>query len=425
MTLPKHQQIAGILDSVIKFSENAGVLLVDIANFSLLNVGLGFDKCDLLIVEVEKMLSRLVDVGDVVHYYYADKFIVIIEHTATKEIIAHSNYIKQSFSSSPVKLNSLEIPIDVLISHCCVTDVPPSGATILQTLEWSMSLIKQNPHNADVAPEVHSLSADEAVRNVGRHSLIRDAIKNGEMHNYYQPIFNMRSNSIVGFESLARWINPTIGVMPPASFLPFIEQNNQMEQLTKTVLNNILRDFSESDIQYMRSQCPDFYISINVPPAVLIRRDFRDVLIGIAKQNPVYSGLLAVEITEQSLDTPLSIISDCCDHFKSNGVRVLIDDFGTGYSSLNRIANLPINAIKVDRSFLMDTDNKDINASIIRFALDIAAKRGLQVVFEGVANKEALDFALSLGAISGQGFHFSEPISAADLITKFYADIPI
>ena len=418
MTKYNHLTVSQLLVEAAITSHLSAFVMVDIVNFSKLNAEIGYSLCDEILANVSKTLQSLnqsVD-DDLVIHYYADKFVLILKNISTNsELLTYTRYIKDYFGRNKICLNSLEVPIDVLVSGCRSVDVTTSGDSILQCLEWAISMQKTGESGPVLATPA---LAEMHRKSIGRYAIIRDALSNGEIRNYYQPIIDMRSTEVVGVETLVRWINPTVGTMLPNTFLPIIEETRQMKALTMTVLSNILNDFPHEEIRRCKSANPNFYISINVPPSVLVDEDFRDGLLLIVNENPELIDVLSVEITEQTFDAPVSSIIDYCNQLRSHGIKILIDDFGNGYSSLGRIGALPIDAIKIDRMFLLNKEHLEINECVIAFAINLAKTRNIKVIFEGVADRSTSEYIKNLGGIYGQGFFYSKPVPSADLIRQ-------
>lgn len=402
-----HVKASHRIDDNITRHENVGIMLIDIHDFSGINVGLGFQVGDELLALSEKAIKAWL-IGDFeVFRYHSDKFIVVLPNIVTADKLQHySSLLIRLFNRYPVKLNSLELHVDIKVCFTSTTIGDPFGKSILQSLEWSLRQLKNSKNESSDVTKAIDLDYEKILRNVSRYGVIKSAMERGEFVNYYQPIVDLNTDKYIACETLVRWDNPKIGIMPPTSFLPHIERHRQLVQLTLTVTKNIAIDFKDC-----WQLLPDsFYISINVSPDVLLDDNVMNRVLRTFQRYGMPLSLLAIEITEHNLGGSLKRVLSVCEKLAQRNVRILIDDFGTGYSSIERISNLPIYGIKVDKQFMLKKHEKNINSAVIKFALNIAEQKNSVVICEGVADAEILTTAKHLGVTVGQGFHYSRPI---------------
>jgi EAL domain-containing protein (putative c-di-GMP-specific phosphodiesterase class I) len=325
-----------------------------------------------------------------------------------------SNLLVDLFNRHPIKLNSLQIPVDLKIAFTSSADMSPYSPKILQSLECALRQLKIDKNDSVISANSSTRDFERVFRKVTRYGIVKEAMSKGELVNYYQPILNMSNGRIAGCESLVRWDNPFIGLMPPSSFLPHIEKHRQLVQLTLTVVRNVAQDFRDT-----WQHLPEgFYISVNVPPDVMLDdAALKRVLKAFTKYDMPLS-YLAIELTEQAIAGSLVNIITACNYLSECGVRIMIDDFGTGYSSIDRISRLPIYAIKVDKGYMLNQNDLDINAAVVKFAIDIANTKKAIVICEGVADEDIKTQAKKLGVVFIQGFHYSKPVPYKDFMVK-------
>lgn len=401
-----HTDVISKIDFKILEHDAVGVMLMDIVDFTKINVGLGFDVGDKLLVSVKVALEKLLCGLCSVSNYFADKFILIFPNiTDTKKLHHYANLVVNVFSRKPVKLNSLNIPIDLKVAYSSTLQ-GINGSAILQNLEWTMRELKRQNHDVTRVSKPACYDFDELYRNVSRYGVIRDALERKEFVNHYQPIVNLETHKITACESLVRWQNPVIGNVPPMSFLPHIDKHHQMIQLTINVVTQVISDF----LPILKSLDPSFYVSVNIPPAIIIDTDAISRIINVINKSKFPIKHIAFELTEQHLLENLNDIVDACERIHKIGIKILIDDFGTGYSSIERIAMLPVHGIKVDKQFLIQKLHQQISTSILKFATDIAHRKTAIVICEGIATLESLNLSIDMGVSYGQGYLFSQPI---------------
>lgn len=397
-------------DALLKHSE-IGVMLLDLTDFTQINVGLGFGAGDMLLNSFIQRMSMLSCGLYTIEHYYADKFIVIMPSIKSdRKIERYANILINYFSKNSVSINSLEVPVDIKIAYT-IAKADSVGKRLLQSLEWTMFGLKQKNIHIDKVTSTEQHHLENIYKNVSRHSVIRRAIENREIRNHYQPIVDLETSEIVAVESLVRWENPILGLMPPSSFLPHISKHHQMIGLTITIVSGLIADFSP-----ILDKLPEgFYISVNLPPSILVDNLAMNKILAYITNKGFPFKYIGFELTEQHLLSSTEQIELMINKLNELGAKILIDDFGTGHSSIERIARFSVYGIKVDKQFLLNKKNTALNNTVIRFALDVANHKNAVVVCEGVADEEILANIKSLGVKRGQGFHFWKAISFDNL----------
>ena len=237
---------------------------------------------------------------------------------------------------------------------------------------------------------------------------LRSAIPNDQLRLHYQPIFELPSRKLRGFEALVRWQHPSRGLVPPGDFIPLAEQSGLIVQLTEWVLHEVMRQMTKWDAINLRPQ-----ISVNVGAKVLAPSaklpELIERLLGSYGTDP---GRIVIEVTESDvMGDPTRSIA-VLSALKSLGVLMEVDDFGTGYSSLAYLRQLPLDGVKIDRSFVRTLLTDANTAAIVRAAIDLAHALGLEAIAEGVEDEEALARLMATGCDAAQGFLFARPMPA-------------
>jgi EAL domain-containing protein (putative c-di-GMP-specific phosphodiesterase class I) len=261
-----------------------------------------------------------------------------------------------------------------------------------------------------------SLDKDTTGRLRLTHDL-RNAIHNEELQLYYQPQLNVRSGTINSVEALARWIHPEHGFIPPDTFIAIAEQTGLIQPLTDWVLRTAVEQCS----RWLKM---GIHITVSVN---LSARNLHDENLGSQVSNllnywSIDPGQLCLEITETSMMNDPEHARKLLEGLDNLGVRISIDDFGTGYSSLAYLKQLPVDELKVDKSFVLNMSNDESDASIVRATVGLAHDLGLEVVAEGVEDQSAQDVLQALGCEFIQGYHIARPMPAADLTPMLIAN---
>src|SRR5581483_4775105 len=241
-------------------------------------------------------------------------------------------------------------------------------------------------------------------------SELRRAIEQRELTLYYQPKAALDSGTVKSVEALLRWKHPERGLVGPDEFIPLAQQTGLIKPLTLYVLDEAL------------SQCHEWQraglnlgVAVNLSVRNLLDTDFPNQVRRLLQKREVDPGLLQLEITESTMLSDPVRTKRVLDKLASMGIALSIDDFGTGYSSLSYLSQLPVNEIKIDRSFVMNMAESDNDAVIVRSTIDLGRNLGLEVVAEGVETEQAWDQLSELGCTLAQGYYLSRPVPAAEL----------
>jgi EAL domain-containing protein (putative c-di-GMP-specific phosphodiesterase class I) len=222
---------------------------------------------------------------------------------------------------------------------------------------------------------------------------------------FYQPKVDLRRGEVSGAEALIRWQHPELGLIPPMEFLPLAEQTGLIGPLTTYVISAALKQAREWALEGL-----DVPVAVNVSERSLLDPRFPAEVESLLERWGVPGDQLQLELTERGLIADVVTAMDVIERLCAIGVRISVDDFGTGYSSLGRLVELPIQELKIDRSFVTDMDGDGPGAAIVRSTIDLGHHLGLEVVAEGVETEEQLRELRTLGCDGAQGFHLLRPL---------------
>ncbi len=241
---------------------------------------------------------------------------------------------------------------------------------------------------------------------------LRAAVESGRLAVHYQPKLAMASGDIVGVEALARWRHPSLGFIPPWAFIPLAEETSLVATLGEWVLDVACRQAQS----WQEQGLPAMPVAVNLSPRQFAHQPVVEMVTRVLERTGLNPTLLELEVTESVLMERVDEVVASLNELRAIGVRCSIDDFGTGYSALTYLAEMPIDAIKIDRSFVQRIDGEASGASIVGAVIALAHSLDLVVVAEGVETDEQLRFLEVHGCDQVQGFRFSPPISAAEIV---------
>ncbi len=253
---------------------------------------------------------------------------------------------------------------------------------------------------------------------------LRNALANEEFELYFQPIIELSTMKLAGFESLIRWNHPEIGLIPPDNFIPYAEESGFISQISRWCVQSawaaapILRQAALKNIQ----QVKPLFVTVNLSGKDTGSQNFADWIVNYLKKSVYQPGMLKVELTESCLLENYTIASSMLHDLRSIGVDVAIDDFGTGQSNLASLIDLPLSVLKIDRSFISGKLNIDNNRKVVKLILGLADQMGVDVVCEGIEDNNDLNPLRELRGGFGQGYMFAKPLpldKAVDFVKQW------
>jgi len=385
------------------------VLFVDLDRFKAVNDTFGHGAGDRVLKEAAARLQRCARAADTVARISSDEFVIVLAHLVKSE---------EAASFARRVLNELHRPFDLDgVPVYCTASIgiavhPGDGTTaaaLIQNADIAMYRAKKSGRNSFhyFLPEMH----EHAVRRLQLETALRRALERNEFTLHYQPKIDVVSGDITGFEALLRWRHPELGLLPPAEFIPILEETDLVAGVGEWVIASACRQIREWSAQGLAPRP----VAVNISARQFHRKDLDKVVARIIDEAGVAPGLIELELTESLIMQDPQAAEQTLRNLERYGVRLAIDDFGTGYSSLSYLKRFPIDTIKIDRTFIADVTGNPDDAAIALAVINLGHSLGMTVVAEGVETAAQLEFLRMHGCDEVQGFFFSAAIPAADV----------
>ena len=413
--LPNRAYLLNELDAALARSRRSGrsiaVLFLDLDQFKVVNDSLGHEVGDALLVEVSDRLRRAMRGGDIAARFGGDEFVVVCDDVSSE---AHALEIATRLTSvmaGAVNVAGNELfvtaSVGVSISHGGHSD----ATGLIRDADAAMYEAKANGR-ARVGVFDASTRA-KAVARLETESDLRQAVARRELRLVYQPTLDPTTQRVVGAEAMLRWHHPTRGIVNPLEFVPLAEETGLISSIGAWVIDESCRQLAEwrSRSNFLED---GFRLGVNLSAHQLSDpRLVHDILATLGRHG-VPASLLCVEITESALLLDTEIVANNIRHLRQLGIELALDDFGTGYSSVSYLHRLPVEVLKIDRSFIGRLGNSPRDDAIVAALVELAHTLGMSVVAEGVETASQLSALQQIGCDRVQGYYFARPLAAAD-----------
>lgn len=412
--LPNRAYLSDLLNQALESSRADGiplaVCMLDLDGFKAVNDGYGHACGDLLLVEVAARLKGILRGGDAVARLSGDEFVLILRHVEGQAQLRTVLGRVLSAVAAPYSIRGQQISVSASIGVTLYPADNDDADTLLRHADQAMYVAKQSGRNRF---HLFDVSLDQEVKATHQTvERVRRAMKNGELRLFYQPKVNMRSGEVLGFEALLRWQHPVKGLVPPAEFLPLIEQTDLIVDIGEWVIDRAM-----AQMQHWQDAGYRWSVSVNIAARHFQRSDFVERLrLLLARHDGVAPRMLDLEIVESVAIENIKRVSECLEACQQLGVQFSLDDFGTGYSSLSYLKRLPTQAIKIDKSFVRDILHDQDDLALTRAVIGLARAFGRQVIAEGVETVEHGEVLMGLGCDVAQGYGIARPMPAAEVV---------
>jgi diguanylate cyclase (GGDEF)-like protein/PAS domain S-box-containing protein len=387
-----------------------GVIFLDVDRFKYINDALGHPMGDRLLIEVGQRLRSSVRPTDTVARFGGDEFVVVSEEVTTESMVALAQRVTAALAL-PFLVDSQEIAVHASLG---ITLSRPTSTSQSLLSEADAAMYRAKELGRDQAAVFDDSLLTRATALVEGERRLGTAISRGEVVPYYQPIVDIQTEKAVGVEALARWQLAEGEVVMPADFIPMAEASGLIVSLGRLVLSQAV-----TDVARWNADAPGadpLWVSVNLSGRQLVDGHLSEMVVSILDQSGLAPSLLHLEITETVVMENIGQFVSVLEELKSLGVRLSIDDFGTGYSSLSYLHQLPVDTLKIDRSFVHNLGGATDGSSIVKAIINLGHSLGMLCVAEGVETRQQHSALAELACQLGQGFLWSHPLSAAQAI---------
>ena len=387
--------------------QGVALIMIDLDHFKEVNDTLGHATGDQLLVRIGSLFRSVLREEDTIGRLGGDEFAVVIPATGKREALQVAEKLGATLQT-PVLIGHTACSVGASMGISIYPDHGDQPSALLKCADVAMYLAKRNHNEIFVYDEKLDTYHPE------RLDLIRDlhvAIQQLEIGAAFQPKVDLHSGTIVGAEALARWRSPQHGAVSPVDFIPILEQTGLIRQFTLQMIEQAAR-FCGQCVQagYRLS------VAVNLSACNLRDRNLPEQIADILSRHGLEGQLLTLEITESAVMTDPEQSQDILTCLHGMGVQLSIDDFGTGYSSLSYLKRMPVQKLKIDRSFVSDMARNSDDAIIVRSTIDLAHNLGLKTIAEGVEDEETLAVLLGMHCDMVQGYLISHPLSPREFL---------
>lgn len=414
--LPNRARLQDRLEQALVRARRQGtsvaLLFLDLDDFKTINDTLGHSAGDEVLVHVAERLRQCLREQDLASRLGGDEFAVLLEDVA---------HVGDAIAAVERIFNEMKEPFDVAGRHFSVQ----ASIGIAMSSVGNEVPVEALLRNADVAMyvakargkgryEVYDQHMQEGMmERLALRGDLEQALARQELEVHYQPIFDMESHHVVSLEALLRWRHPDLGLISAAEFIPVAEETGLIVPIGSWVLREACKQWRTWRDAYPTA--PPFSLCVNISVKQVDQAGFVKEVEETIRETGIEPGALVLEITESAPVRDAEHFVGRLQQFKQLGIKLALDDFGTGHSSFNYLRQLPVDILKIDRSFIEGLGEGDERESLVRAIVDVGQALGLQIVPEGVEQQDQATTLAKLGCSVAQGYYFSRPIPAVDI----------
>ena len=413
-TLPNRSYLQkNITKWLFEDAPSFSILYVDMDHFKNINDSFGHQYGDTLLVELSKRLQTVVPEDSIIIRHGGDEFVIFTHLTHDQALLDLANLIIETVSK-PYYVDNLTLNVGASIG---IAKYPEHGKTLdmlLRASDIAMYESKKIKNNAHIFADAMQVGY---LRNISIELELKKALEQNELFMVYQPQID-QDGHMYGVESLARWNNASLGMVPPDQFIAVAEKSGQMGKIGRFIITRTLHDIKE--VQTVLGVV--FQTSINISVRQFMEVGFLEHLLHEITESQMSNIAITIEVTENLLIEDIDYILPLLHDIKKADIQISMDDFGTGYSSLSMLKKLPIDELKIDKSFIDTIVEDETTQKMVHNIIAIGKNFNMQVVAEGVETKEQRALLHSFGCDRFQGYYFAKPLIKEDLIAFFKAN---
>ncbi len=393
------------------------MLIIDLARFSRINESVGALAGDELIITIARRLNARIRGKEILGRLGGNEFVLFVRlHEENTDILGNiAQRLVEAFDE-PCRLSDLEIKMECAVGAAVGDAGKVDPMDVLRKAQVALKRAKKSKRF-----ELYSQDEDVTARH--RFSIetdLRRALQRDELELHYQPLIDLESGRLSGFEALARWQHPDHGFVSPMDFIPVAEESGLIVPLGRWAMQKAAMTLADWDAQSGESL--PLRISINMSAVQMQHDDIPHAVEEAVRGSKISGSRITLELTESALISDPEGAKKTLDALKDLNINLAMDDFGTGYSNLAYLQKLPIDVLKIDRSFVTDMIEDRDKTAIVRTILSLAEAMGMRTTAEGIETLELSNILKRLGCSVGQGYYFAKPLNASDALAYVEAD---
>ena len=402
------------IEAAMVSNQKGYVIALDLDDFKHINEGLGPEYGDMLLKQVSKALNDIPQVENQCYRVDGDEFVLFLSGIYANELEDTIQRCLELFQES-WQLEDKDCFCSVSIG---IAEYPKDSTHSRELLKCADAAVYEAKRKGKNRIQYYKKAVlNTSVERVNYEKYLRKAIAKGcvEFEMFFQPIVKNQTKEVVSAEALVRWYSPELGFITPIHFISLSEYLGLIVPLGEYVLQQ-----SFSQCKYWNDHYdPDFKVSVNLSVVQLVQRSIVDRIMEIARATGVNTENIILEVTESLAVEDMNLMKSVLQELREHGFSIALDDFGTGYSSLNHIMEMPLNYVKIDRSFVSGYGTESFNPSLLSAISELAHSVQMEVIVEGVETKQQMEFLMFLQADKLQGYLYGKPMSAAEFEQRF------
>ena len=402
-----HERLGAALTEAARVPTRLALLMLDLDNFKLINDSMGHHAGDQVLCTVSGRMRAVVRKKDTIARMGGDEFIILLSDLDedAEEIAARI----VAALSVPMKIAGEDFALSASVGVCRIEEPDVDVDVLLKNVDTAMYAAKASGRNGF---QVFSNEmAGASLRLLKVRVGLAHALDRGELTLHYQPLIDLHTGQLTGFEALARWASPDLGAVSPAEFIPVAEESDLIVRIGEWVVSESCREIAALEEQLKRT----FTLSVNLSARQFLHCDLPGMVEAALLQHKRQPDRLRVEITESTLVSDSHCAQDALNGLRALGVQLAIDDFGIGFSTLSYITRFAVDWIKIDRSLICDCTTDQNCLAVLRAIVTMAHELGIRVVAEGIERQDQFNLLRDEQCDLAQGFYLSKPVPALDL----------
>lgn len=408
--LPNRVSLNNAIKELIELGKNFSVFFLDLDNFKIINDSFGHLIGDKLLLLAGQRISSINKNQFNAFRISGDEFIILYTGSQDKSNIENAAKTILYKISESYNIDGSYFHISSSIGIALYPENGTDSNELLKNADTAMYYSKESGKNKYTF--FNSFMGENTIKKIKLYNNLHTAIENNEFILYYQPITDVCNNQIVGMEALIRWISPKEGFIPPDKFIKAAEESGHIIEIGTWVIRTACNFAKE----LLNLGHKNFYISVNVSAVQLMQKNFKDILFNIIAETDIPPECILLEITESVFMESFEDMSILFSEIREKGIRIALDDFGCGYSSLTYLKNLPVDVLKIDKSFIDDILSGDENNCIVGLIITLIKQLEFKVIAEGVETEQQLDYISNYDCDLFQGYLVSKPIPKEEMI---------